>query len=106
MKLELDETDIQKIEDAVLSKVLNALNKSIDANASKQPYLTRRDASKYFGVAESTLSHWANDLGMPVAQFDGRKMYGKESITNWLKSKEVVLQKQGQTKSPRLVKQS
>ena len=45
------------------------------------------EVAKYFGVAESTISYWAT-LGMPVANIDGRKLYGKQSITQWLKSKE------------------
>ena len=36
---------------------------------------------------EKELRYWAT-LGMPVAIIDGRKLYGKQSITNWLKSKE------------------
>lgn len=52
-----------------------------------KPYLNRKETAKYFGVAESTIRYWAT-LGMPVAIIDGRKLYGKQSITNWLKSKE------------------
>ena len=63
----------------------------------KRQYLNRRDIAKYFGVAESTISYWAS-LGMPVAVVDGRKLYGKQSITQWLKSHETRSQKQ--TKTP------
>jgi len=38
----------------------------------------------------STISYWAT-LGMPVADIDGRKLYGKQSITDWLKSKEKTV---------------
>ena len=71
--------------------IVNTIKETL---SKPKPYLNRREIAKYFGVADSTISYWAS-LGMPVAVIDGRKMYGKESITNWLKSKE-------QTKSPLL----
>lgn len=55
-----------------------------------RPYLNRVEIAKYFGVAPSTISYWAT-LGMPVADIDGRKLYGKQSITDWLKSKEKTV---------------
>lgn len=72
----------------------------MENNQGAHPYLNRKDAAKYFGVAESTLSYWAT-LGMPVANIDGRKLYGKVSITQWLKSKEET--SQGQNKKPSIV---
>ena len=46
--------------------------------------------AKYFGVAPSTITYWAS-LGMPVAVIDGRKLYGKQSITKWIQSKEKTV---------------
>lgn len=75
------------------SEIKTTIVKTIkDTLTRPKPYLNRREIAKYFGVADSTISYWAT-LGMPVAVIDGRKLYGKESITNWLKSKE-------QTKKP------
>jgi len=56
-------------------------------------YIDVSKIAKYFGVAESTISYWAS-LGMPVAVIDGRKLYGKQSITNSLKSHEMPSQRQ------------
>ena len=53
----------------------------------------RKEIAKYFGVADSTITYWAS-LGMPVANIDGRKLYGKQSNTEWLKSHEMPSQKQ------------
>lgn len=78
----MEDTDIK---DTIVKTIKDTLN-------HPKPYLNSREIAKYFGVADSTISYWAS-LGMPVAVIDGRKMYGKESITNWLKSKE-------QTKKP------
>ena len=81
MQLVLDDAQIAEIKQIVFSVV----------------YLNRRDIAKYFGVSESTISYWAS-LGMPVAVVDGRKLYGKQSITQWLKSHET--RSQEQTKKP------
>ena len=63
------------------------------ATTTSKPYLNRKEIAKYFGVAESTITYWAS-LGMPVAVIDGRKLYGKQSITNLLKSHEMPSQRQ------------
>ena len=60
------------------------------ASNSSKPYLNRAEIAKYFGVAPSTITYWAS-LGMPVAVINGRKLYGKKSITNWLESKEKAV---------------
>lgn len=70
----------EDIKDTIVKTIKDTLN-------HPKPYLNRRGIAKYFGVADSTISYWAT-LGMPVAVIDGRKLYGKESITEWLKSKE------------------
>lgn len=84
MEIKLD--DQQQTE--IKTTVVNLLNDAIkQVRDNERPYLTRKEAAKYFGVAPSTLSYWAG-LGMPVAIVDGRKLYGKQSITNWLKEHE------------------
>lgn len=83
MEFILDENQKQEIKVTVTELVKS----SIKDIADKKPYLNRKEIAKYFGVADSTISYWAT-LGMPVAVIDGRKLYGKQSITNWLKSKE------------------
>lgn len=89
MEFVLDDEQIAKIRKIVFSVVSDSI-KQIE---QPRPYLNRKDIAKYFGVAESTISYWAT-LGMPVAIIDGRKLYGKASITEWLKSHEVPSQRQ------------
>lgn len=86
MRLILDPEQQQEIK----SMVVQAVNDGIKRATNIKPYLNRKEVAKYFGVAESTISYWAT-LGMPVAIIDGRKLYGKQSITNWLKSKEKAV---------------
>lgn len=93
MQFVLDDEQIAEIRKIVFSVVQD----SIKQVENERPYLNRKDIAKYFGVAESTISYWAS-LGMPVAVVDGRKLYGKQSITQWLKSHETRLQEQ--TKKP------
>lgn len=89
MELKLDQSQVSEIR----SLILSTIQESIKQVTSAKPYLNRKDIAKYFGVAESTISYWAT-LGMPVAIIDGRKLYGKASITEWLKSHEVPSQRQ------------
>lgn len=89
MQFVLDDEQIAEIRKIVFSVVQD----SIKQVENERPYLNRKDIAKYFGVAESTISYWAS-LGMPVAVVDGRKLYGKQSITQWLKAHETRLQGQ------------
>ena len=93
MELVLDDAQIAQIRNTVFSVVSDSIKQA----EQTRPYLNRKDIAKYFGVAESTISYWAS-LGMPVAVVDGRKLYGKQSITQWIKSHETRLQEQ--TKKP------
>lgn len=85
MEFKLDQQQEKEIKTYVLDVVKDAIKQATTAN---KPYLNRKEIAKYFGVADSTISYWAS-LGMPVATIDGRKLYGKQSITNWLKSHEM-----------------
>ena len=97
MEFKLDENQETEIKTYVLNVVRDAIKQ---ATTSSKPYLNRKEIAKYFGVAESTITYWAS-LGMPVAIIDGRKLYGKQSITQWLKDHEMPSQKaQKQTKKP------
>lgn len=93
MQVLLDDHQKQEIK----SMVARAIKDGIKQATNFKPYLNRKEIAKYFGVAESTISYWAT-LGMPVAIIDGRKLYGKQSITEWLKSKEQP--KKEQNKKP------
>lgn len=87
MEIKLDASQETEIKTYVLNVVKDAIKQ---ATTTSKPYLNRKEIAKYFGVADSTISYWAT-LGMPVAVIDGRKLYGKQSITNWLKSKEKAV---------------
>ena len=96
MQISLDDEQITQIKALIFSTVKD----SIQQVTNTRPYLNRKDIAKYLGVAESTITYWAS-LGMPVAIIDGRKLYGKQSITQWLKDHEMPSQKaQEQTKKP------
>lgn len=96
MQISLDDEQITQIKTLIFYTVKD----SIQQVTNTRPYLNRKDIAKYFGVAESTITYWAS-LGMPVATIDGRKLYGKQSITQWLKDHEMPSRKaQKQTKKP------
>ena len=75
MEFKLDESQETEIKTFVMGVVKDAIKQ---AATTSKPYLNRKEISKYFGVAESTITYWAS-LGMPVAVIDGRKLYGKQS---------------------------
>ncbi|MCP9330465.1 terminase small subunit [Lactobacillus kefiranofaciens] len=96
MKISLDDEQVAQIKTLIFSTV----QKGIQQTVNTRPYLNRKEIAKYFGVAESTITFWVS-LGMPVAVIDGRKLYGKQSITAWLKAHEMPSQKAiEQTKKP------
>ena len=96
MQVTLDDKQTAEIKTLVFSIVKDGIQQVTNT----RPYLNRKDIAKYFGVAESTITFWAS-LGMPVAVIDGRKLYGKQSITAWLKAHEMLSQKAiEQTKKP------
>lgn len=88
MEFKLDASQEQEIKVFVMNVVKDAVKQ---ATTSNKPYLNRKEIAKYFGVADSTIAYWAS-LGMPVANIDGRKLYGKQSITEWLASHEMPSQ--------------
>ena len=94
MQVTLDDEQTAEIKAFIFSTIQDSIKQA----TNNRPYLNRKDIAKYFGVAESTITYWAK-LGMPVAVIDGRKLYGKQSITQWLKAHEMPSQKaQRQTK--------
>ncbi|MCM1514671.1 MAG: terminase small subunit [Anaeroplasma bactoclasticum] len=99
MQIILDQEQQNEIQNLIIS----AVNKAVKNATNQRPYLTRKGIAEYFGVSPDTITHWAS-LGMPVATLeDGRKLYSKRSITEWLESKEGDKSKQHQ-KSPQLLK--
>ena len=97
MRISLYDEQIAEIRTMIFSIVQDALKEINHA----EPYLNRKGIAKYFGVSESTISNWVS-LGMPVAIINGRKLYGKQSVNQWLKSHETP--SQGQNKKPTAMK--
>ena len=96
MQVTLDDKQTAEIKTLIFSTIKDGIKQA----TNNRPYLNRKDIAKYFGVADSTISYWAK-LGMPVAIIGGRKLYGKQSITQWLKDHEMPYQKsKEQTKKP------
>lgn len=88
MEIKLNAIQEKDLSNHIINLVKTSIKEAVDNQA--KPYLNRKEIAKYFGVADSTISYWVT-LGMPVAVIDGRKLYGKQSITNWLKSKEKAV---------------
>ena len=96
MQVTLDDEQTAEIKAFIFSTIKDGIKQATNT----RPYLNRKDIAKYFGVADSTIGYWAK-LGMPVAVIGGRKLYGKRSITQWLKDHEMPSQKsKEQTKKP------
>ena len=105
MNINLTDALIERIVSELRPIVIATVQKSINSviHNDSHPYLNRREMAKYLGVAESTVSAWVS-IGMPVATIDGRKLYGKKTVTQWLKSHEMTVESQCQhQKSPQLL---
>ncbi|MRM97783.1 helix-turn-helix domain-containing protein [Lactobacillus taiwanensis] len=85
MEIKLDADQEKELTNRIINLVKTSVKQAIGSQG--KPYLNRKETAKYFGVAESTIRYWAS-LGMPVANINGHKLYGKQSIIEWLKSKE------------------
>lgn len=87
MKIELDreqETEFKEY----LCELVKASFDGMHLEPESRPYLNRNQIAAFFGVSPNTIDTWVR-AGAPVAVIEGRKLYGKESITNWLKQHET-----------------
>lgn len=97
MEFVLDEKQQQEMKNYVFNLIKTSISNATD---NVRPYLNRKDAAKFFGVSENTISNWAKQ-GCPVCVVNGMKLYGKKSITQWLKEHETPTESQSQhTKKP------
>ena len=76
----------------IVTTVQDALKQS---RSDSRPYLNRKDMANYLGVAQSTVGVWVKQ-GMPFAVIDGRKLYGKQSVNQWLKEHEMTVETSSQ----------
>lgn len=107
MNINLDDALVTQIitglKPVIVSTVQDAIKQS---KSDSRPYLNRKEMAKYLGVAQSTVGVWVKQ-GMPFAVIDGRKLYGKQTVNQWLKDHEMTIetpsQHQGHQKSPQLL---
>lgn len=94
---------IAGLKPVIVATVQNSVK---DTKSDSRPYLNRTDMAKYLGVSQSTVSAWVA-IGLSVAIIDGRKLYGKKTVTQWLKEHEITTetpsQHQKTPKSPQLL---
>lgn len=86
MQITLDSDQEQEIKNYLFNLVKESFE-GMHLEPESKPYLNRRQIAVFFGVSPTTIDIWVR-LGAPVAVIEGRKLYGKESLTNWLKEHE------------------
>lgn len=97
MHITLDNDQEDAILQEVKANVFQLVNKSVEDLNNSKPYLTRQAMSKWLGIAPTTLDGWVKE-GLPVATLsNGRKLYGKDTVKEWLKSQEVSTKAQKKT---------
>ena len=90
MNINLDDAFIAQIVAGLKPVIIATVQGAIkDAKSDSRPYLNRTDMAKYLGVSQSTVGAWVKD-GLPVAIVDGRKLYGKQTVNQWLKDHEIA----------------
>ena len=107
MNINFDETFVAQIITELKPLIVTTVNDEIKQSKSdSRPYLNRKEIAKYLGVAQSTVGVWVKQ-GMPFAVIDGRKLYGKQTVNQWLKDHEMTIetpsQHQRHQKSPQLL---
>ncbi|MDM8332717.1 DNA-binding protein [Limosilactobacillus pontis] len=65
--------------------------KQATADQSK-PFLNLKDFTAWTGFTAPTIRKFVEN-GLPVADVNGQKLYGKEDYIKWLKSQEKVTEK-------------
>lgn len=107
MNINLDDALVTQIITGLKPVIVSTVQDAIkDTKSDSRPYLNRTDMAKYLGVAQSTVRAWVKQ-GMPFAVIDGRKLYGKQTVNQWLKDHEMTIetpsQHQRHQKSPQLL---
>ncbi|WP_191088295.1 helix-turn-helix domain-containing protein [Lactobacillus crispatus] len=107
MNINFDETFVAQIITELKPLIVTTVQDAIKQSKSdSRPYLNRKEIAKYLGVAQSTVGVWVKQ-GMPFAVIDGRKLYGKQTVNQWLKDHEMTIetpsQHQRHQKSPQLL---
>lgn len=107
MNINFDETFVAQIITELKPLIVTTVQDAIKQSKSdSRPYLNRKEIAKYLGVAQSTVGVWVKQ-GMPFAVIDGRKLYGKQTVNQWLKDHEITIetpsQHQRHQKSPQLL---
>ena len=107
MNINFDETFVAQIITELKPLIVTTVQDAIKQSKSdSRPYLNRKEMAKYLGVAQSTVGVWVKQ-GMPFAVIDGRKLYGKQTVNQWLKDHEMTIetpsQHQRHQKSPQLL---
>lgn len=107
MNINFDETFVAQIITELKPLIVTTVQDAIKQSKSdSRPYLNRKEIAKYLGVAQSTVGVWVKQ-GMPFAVIDGRKLYGKQTVNQWLKDHEMTIetpsQNQRHQKSPQLL---
>lgn len=87
MQIMLDQDQEQEIKKYLFNLVKESFE-GMHLEPESRPYLNRNQIAAFFGVSPNTIDAWVR-AGAPVAVIEGRKLYGKESITNWLKQHET-----------------
>lgn len=86
MQITLDSDQEQEIKKYLFNLVKESFE-GMHLEPESRPYLNRNQIAAFFGVSPNTIDIWVR-AGAPVAVIEGRKLYGKESLTNWLKQHE------------------
>lgn len=84
MEFKLEDQERIALQDYICTIVKDAVKRGTN---NSRPFLNRKDIASFYGVAPTTIDNWVR-LGMPVIVIDGRKLYSKDRITNWLNSLE------------------
>lgn len=85
----LTDDQLQELQLQTLLAVKQGIKRAT-ANQAK-PYLNLKDFAAWTGFTAPTIRKFVEN-GLPVADVNGQKLYGKEDYIQWLKSREKVVE--------------
>lgn len=91
MEIKLDESQFNQLNTNVVDTITDKVRVMVSPEL-QPPILNRKNIAKFFGVAESTIGYWVS-IGCPFIDIEGRKLYSKDSVNNWLASHEKRVKK-------------
>lgn len=70
----------------VMAAVLNGIENAKASYEGNHPYLNKKEAAEYLGIAHNTLSSWVKFYGLPEIRIFNTIRYDRRELDKWMRS--------------------